>query len=350
VPGVMMRTTSRRTTDFEPRFLRRNLQRRLRLELLRPRNWVRLAGSFFDRSELAVQLYDQDVFDHTTFADLQNANGPFIQINTTDLTVGNRFTFHQPQFDLICSDLSRLEVARAVAASSAVPGLFTPTTLRSWAGECGFKRPAWLDEALHDRKRSPRRFRNAQVVDRYLEGTRRYIHLLDGGIADNLGLRGPLDNVVLVGGLRRRFDQLGGLRPRHIAVIVVNAEVHPKPSFSLVPTSPSLATIVNAVADVGIYNYNYNFETLELMRESLSNWVSELPPDAHGRRVQTYLIDVAFDALEDPRERDFFNAIGTSFNLDDETVDRLIEVGRRLLRESPDFQRLVASLKAVPAQ
>src|SRR5437667_1172117 len=87
---------------------------------------------------------------------------------------------------------------------------------------------------------------------------------------------------------------------------VVNAEVHPKPSFSLVPTSPSLATIVNAVADVGIYNYNYNFETLELMRESLSDWLSELPPDAHGRRVQTYLIDVAFDALEDPRERDFF--------------------------------------------
>jgi len=37
-------------TDFEPRFLRRNLQRRLLLELLRPRNWVRLAGSFFDRS------------------------------------------------------------------------------------------------------------------------------------------------------------------------------------------------------------------------------------------------------------------------------------------------------------
>ena len=89
---------------------------------------------------------------------------------------------------------------------------------------------------------------------------------------------------------------------------MVNAEVHPKPSFSLVSTSPSLATIVNAVADVGIYNYN--FETLELMRESLSNWVSELPPDAHGRRVQTYLIDVAFSALQDPGERDFFNAIG----------------------------------------
>jgi len=31
---------------------------------------------------------------------------------------------------------------------------------------------------------------------------------------------------------------------------VVNAEVHPKPWFSLVPTSPSLATIVNAVGCV----------------------------------------------------------------------------------------------------
>ena len=47
---------------------------------------------------------------------------------------------------------------------------------------------------------------------------------------------------------------------------------------------------------------------------------------------------------------DFFNAVGTSFNLDDETVDRLIEVGRRLLRESPDFQQLVASLRTVPAR
>ena len=74
-----------------------------------------------------------------------------------------------------------------------------------------------------------------------------------------------------------------------------------------------------------------------------------MPAAIHGC-ARAYLIDVAFSALEDPGERDFFNAIGTSFNLDDETVDRLIAVGRRLLRESPDFQQLVASLRTVPAR
>ena len=70
-----------------------------------------------------------------------------MQINAADLAGGNRFTFFQPQFDLICSDLSQLKVARAVAASSAVPGLFTPITLRSYAGQCGFESPTWFKEA-----------------------------------------------------------------------------------------------------------------------------------------------------------------------------------------------------------
>ena len=35
----------------------------------------------------------------------------------------------------------------------------------------------------------------------------------------------------------------------------------------------------------------------------------------------------------------------TSFNLDDTTVDRLIEVGGRLLRESQDFQDFLARQK-----
>jgi len=36
--------------------------------------------------------------------------------------------------------------------------------------------------------------------------------------------------------------------------------------------------------------------------------------------------------------------VKTSFSLDDETVDRLIAVGGRLLRESPDFKDFLATV------
>jgi NTE family protein len=328
-------------TDFERRFLRRNVQRRLLLELLRPYNWLRLV-TVLDRTELAIRFYDREVFERATFADLLAAGGPFVQINATDLAAGTRFTFFQPQFDLICSDLSPFSVARAVAASAAVPALFSAVTLRNHAGTCGFTPPEWLRAAEADR-RNRRRHRAAAMLRSYLDGERRYIHLVDGGVADNLGLRGPLDNVLLAGGLHERMEQIGNLRPSHVAIIVVNAEVHPRPGFSLSASAPSIATILNAVSGVQIYGYN--FETLELLRESIANWALTLPPDAENRPASVYVPELAFESLEDAAERDFFNAVPTTFNLSDATVDRLIAVGRRLLREDRDFQRLVAALR-----
>jgi len=50
--------------------------------------------------------------------------------------------------------------------------------------------------------------------------------------------------------------------------------------------------------------------------------------------------------------RRFLNEIPTSFALSTEQVDRLIATGRQLLRDNPEFQRLLASLQgpAGPAQ
>lgn len=74
--------------SFEDRFLRKNIQGSLLLELLRPRSWFRLASRFLDRSELAIQLYDERIFDRATFADLLAARGPLLQINATDMAAG----------------------------------------------------------------------------------------------------------------------------------------------------------------------------------------------------------------------------------------------------------------------
>jgi hypothetical protein len=90
----------------------------------------------------------------------------------------------------------------------------------------------------------------------------------------------------------------------------------------------------------------YNFETLELLGESLKTWADEILPEARGRRVQTYVLVVAFESVEDSAERAYFNALSTSFHLDGEAVDRVMAVGRCLLRGSPEFQRLMATLQA----
>ena len=108
---------------------------------LNPVNWFRLSSPLFDRSDLAAEYYDENVFDKKTFGDMLERKGPMVLINATDMSLGARFTFHQVVFNAICSDLSKFSVARACAASSAVPGLFTPLTLKNYAGSCGYAMP-----------------------------------------------------------------------------------------------------------------------------------------------------------------------------------------------------------------
>src|SRR4029450_11274785 len=95
-----------------------------------------------------------EVFHGATFATLlEHARGrPYVLLNATDMTAGARFEFTQDQFDLLCSDLARVPVARGVAASSAFPILLSPMTLHNYPGDpadpgnpCnGFRAPTWL--------------------------------------------------------------------------------------------------------------------------------------------------------------------------------------------------------------
>jgi NTE family protein len=56
------------------------------------------------------------------------------------------------------------------------------------------------------------------------------------------------------------------------------------------------------------------------------------------------MAQVTFDALKDPAERAYFRQVKTRLALPKEQVDRLREVGGRLLREAPAFRRLLADL------
>jgi hypothetical protein len=128
--------------EFESRFLKKDIQGALVLRtFFNPVNWFRLVSATFDRSDLAAEYYDEHIFGRGTFGDVAARKGPMILMNATDMTHGLRIGFNQDAFDLICSDLSKFPVARAVAASSAVPIVLSPISIRNYAGTCGYQPP-----------------------------------------------------------------------------------------------------------------------------------------------------------------------------------------------------------------
>jgi len=328
--------------DFEERFLRRNIQGAIIWRVFWPWNTIALMTPWLSRSDIAKGIYHGSVFEEATFADLAAAHGPRVYVNATDLSSGERFVFSQGYFDALCSDLAVFPIAYAVAASSAVPALLSPVSFKSWAGSCGYELPAVIAAGLADRETDPRRYRAVSGFAQFADSRKRYLHLVDGGISDNLGLRAGLDLVAATGGLLEAEAALQREIPSRLVIISVNAETDPPRKLDLSAAAPGFAAMMNAVS--GSQIRRYNFETLLLARESLENWVRDA--NAQGTHVEGYLIEVSFDNLKDPDERRRLKSMPTSFSLDDEQVDALRAAGRRLLAQSPQFQKLLRDLRA----
>jgi NTE family protein len=191
--------------------------------------------------------------------------GPVIVINATDMSYGTRIGFTQDMFDLICSDLSRFPVARAAAASSAVPMVLTPITLRNYAGTCGYKMPKGFEEMLKGRTISERQFYLANNVSAYLDSEKkRYIHLVDGGVADNLGLRTILDRIMLRGSVWKSVEGTPLEKVQKVVLIVVNAETEPDKKWDKIEKIPPFAAMASSYSSIAIERYNE--ETIALLK------------------------------------------------------------------------------------
>ena len=345
--------------DFEHDFLRRNVQGELTGQVLNPFNWPRLLSPFYTRADMASELYDEILFHHATYADMIKAHGPFVIINATEMTLGTRYQFTQNYADIICSDLSQLPVSRAVTASSAVPILFSPITLTNHAGDCGWQQPIWMRDALDTENRSSRLY-NLATGMLALENREDhpYLHLFDGGLADNLGLRAMLDGVLRYNSIDEALKALGMEKTRKVVIILVNAETALDIESSRKMQSPTFAAALGAATSVPLQRYS--FETVALMKDRLADWQQESYEAACGtaagsgkgtagksagtdcKGVDFHFIEVNFSEHPDPAERDYLKRLPTSFVLTDEAVDRLIAAGRLVLRNNAEYQRLLS--------
>jgi len=348
---------------FGKDFLYRNIERELIASLFNPINWFRLASPTFGRIELATELYDREIFREKGFSDLINqARRPFIMINATDLTMGSQFPFIQDQFDLLCSDLSGVHVARAVAASSNFPVAFTPLIVNNYAGTCHYQEPPWIEEASKDLLANPPRFNRARIARSYLNRREReYIHLLDGGVADNIGLRGPLVAIHSNDPSWNLPNKINLGKVKQLVVIVVDARTDPKPEIDKTPSGPGLTTILDTISSVPMSNYS--FDTVQELIDTFNQWRTDRAayaackgilegecPAAHmptkaPKPIETYGIYVGFDQIKNTKEREYFLNLPTTFYLPNEAVNKLRDIGPRILDESEGFQSLCSFLK-----
>jgi NTE family protein len=347
--------------SFESRFLKRNIQSDLKSKLFNPGNWYRLSSPYFSRIHLASELYDDTVFGHKTFGDLlARKSRPFLVMNATAMSLGTTFEFTQNQFDALGSDLSTYPIAPAVAASSAFPILLSPMTLKNCGQPEGYAEPPWIENALQDRDRNIRRYVRAKSLRTFSDKENHpWVHLMDGGLADNLGLR-PVINRILDPedpGSVAKLLQEG--KVKKLVVIVVNAKVEPQESIDRMEGAPGVLGV--AMKTMTISMDNYSFDSVEWLRaakrerdqaamdlEELRKVLKDcgkplgfgpLPP------VDIYLIEVSFDSIQDSKERAYFLSLPTSFYLPPATVDQVVAEAGVLLRSHPDYRRLVKDLE-----
>ncbi len=348
--------------DFGDRFLYRNIEMDLLKRVLSPVNWVRLASPYFSRIDLAAELYDETIFGRQTFRNLlAKKRRPFLIINATHMQLGERFEFTQDRFDFLGSELLAFPIGRAVAASSAFPFLLSPISLQNFPPAQGFAIPESVSLALNDYYTNPRRYKWAKNLLAYTDKRAHpYVHLMDGGLADNIGLRALIDEYYR-GFIR---DRLSG-KIKKLVIIAANARTMPHETLDMRERPPSLGTVAYKTATISMDSYS--FETVEMMHALASERQKaqlalkhcqeavdvrcpgkpRLTPLAGGE-LESFVIELNFDAVKDEKERECFLGLPTSFSLPRHQVRALSEVAGELLDANPTFQDLLRALKVEP--
>jgi NTE family protein len=214
--------------------------------------------------------------------------------------------------------------SRAAATSSAVPVLLSAVTYNNYGGTCGYLYPAWVREvakvagSTRLAGRSVQRYRELQAFQNSQD--RPFIHLVDGGVADNLGVRPVLGLLEELGVSEQFRDEVGLGAIRRIVPIAVNAHSAPTTDWDRKESPPGFVTQLLQASTVPMDHYS--FETIETMkdRQAILAWRRELlvararlagateaQAEAEANRllpkIDLITLDISFDAIADPQER-----------------------------------------------
>lgn len=342
-------------TDFPSRFLYRDIKGGLLVRLFNPYNWYRLLSPDFSRIDMADEYYNNTIFEGKTFADLikkPKGSVPFLVLNATDISITHRFEFTQDQFDLLCSDLSSVSVSRAVAASSNFPVAFAAMTVNSYnKNNCG-SLPGWIEPALTNYKNPDRRYFDARAAASYRDPVRSYVHLLDGGLSDNLGLRGPYQAVTTTDSAWSILTQVNQERLGRLMVIAANAKTTKHNEWDRKSSPPGISAVLDVTMNgpmddvsfdsVEMIDNHFKYmkqlsDTVDACNKVLARECPSATPVTNPMVTQFTFVELSFDRIRDERLRRCMQELPTSFSLPRQTVDLLRLTAAQLLMTSGPF-------------
>ncbi|HEY7115226.1 MAG TPA: patatin-like phospholipase family protein [Tepidisphaeraceae bacterium] len=300
------------------------------LQFFMPWNFVALAVTDYDRSDLLAQAFDHALFRGRdgrvlTFGNLR-ADRPRLLINATDLQSGLRFVFANESFDAINSDLSKYPIGYAVAASSSVPLVLHQVTLRDFSTV--FKS---------------------------------YRHFVDGGINDNLGVLSLLETYKADNDAAARANHPVPYGKGAILVIIdagtqFNARINDQGDVGLFGglsfgAQLSSAKLVNRASSATLADLIVGYAPTGMTADALRKELAELETvgyletkDRDGRPLTVVHIALSRAAdLKDAPYRNFgpsLDEIDTYFNIADRDAESLYQAARLIVKEKFE-ERLV---------
>ena len=343
--------------DFRERFLLRDAEESLRTPFM-PVSVIRAYQGGMNDAQQFPQWLDNNLFGGATFKDLGTTHRPRVLINASDVYNRTPFVFNDTTFRAICSDLNSYPIASAVAASAAMPVVFAPIVLTSYAKRCRANIPNWIATAQNNASAPPLLKELASAIARYRDGSVPYIKLLDGGLVDNYGLSGftiaRLSAETPYGPLTAQQ----AIKVRRILFLVVDAGRGPSGDWAQSAEGPTAPEIVRAAADTAIdssarASFTAFDQTMSEWRNSLVRWRCSLSPadrqnyqaaarwDCHD--LKFFVGRINFEQLGAMRATEL-NSIPTRFKLSPENVEMLIAAGQDALRTNPTFHAFLGSI------
>lgn len=342
---------------FKDDFLYRDFNAYIWGIYLLPWHWAWLVQPGIGTNDYMDRIYDQTMFHGAKYSDLQRRGRPLVGIGATDISYGMPILFTQETFDLICSDLSAFPLSRAVAASNGFPGLFSPVTLTNRAKACDGREPGWVRRVTPQELHDPlsRIGEEARRADRYLDPNRtKYLHLSDGGISDNLALRGAAS--VMRSLSTSDLQARGYTQVRRLLVLSIDGQGAQDDAIAQHKQVGGLMSILGLVS--GSQIDNYNFETLIAVNQLvavLGNRLREARcaqgPEVGGAAcddVQTQMIHISLRALPDTPEKAALQAIPTGLTIPQPDVDQLVKAGHDAIVGSAALQAFLANYPPAP--